>query len=594
MRIKGESLKNYFRVYSRAIALLWKVSPGLVFAQLLFYFFQSLIPVLTLWSTKRLFDVILEKGSSFDEILYWLLGLAGLQVLQVLLGQGVGFFSEIYQEKLTDSINGLILKKSIDIPYPFFEDPKYYDSLHLAQQQSIYKLPMLFQQIQGTFSNFLSLSLLLGYFFSLVSSYAWVILGVAIPLAIVKWYSGFALHRLESKTVPLEREAGYYHYILTGESYAHEIRTLNFGESLLKRFKDLRSLIYEQKKSLQKKLLAYSIIAEALEVAVLFYILIGVAQKAFEGVLGVSLLIVYLQGIQRMQSNLKNFLNSLVQLIQLRIFLNDIFRFLDIAERGSTDRGEREFPKAEFGIRVENLSFSYPGMTKKSLDDINMRFELGKVVGIVGANGSGKSTLVKLLAGLYSPASGRILIGNQTLNEINSQSYRENSLFLFQDFQRYFLSIEDMISLGREREIDHENKLQSALEKSLALNFVSSLPEGWKSKLGRIFDEGKGLSGGQWQKLSLARAFYRNPKILVLDEPTSALDAISEMHVFEELKRESSDRVTVWITHRLYNLKDADYIYVLDDGQIRQEGSFQQLINKDGIFLDLYRKQGFE
>jgi ATP-binding cassette, subfamily B, bacterial len=593
MDFKGNTI-NYFIVYRRAINLLWEVSPKLVGVQTVFFFVQSLIPVLNLAVTKKVFDVIFDQNSSFDAVFFWLVGLAGLQVLQVFLGQVAGFFSEIYQEKLTDSVNGLILKKSIDIPYPFFEDPKYYDSLHLAQQQSIYKLPMLFYQMQSTFSNFLSLSLLLGYFFSLVSGYAWVILLIAIPLAAVKWYSGFALHRLESKTVPLEREAGYYHYILTGEAYAHEIRTLNFGESLLRRFKNLRSLIYQQKKNLQKKLLAFSLIAEALEVAVLFFIVIGVAKKAFEGVLGVSLLIVYLQGIQRMQSNLKDFLNSLVQLIQLRIFLNDIFRFLDISDKISVDIKETEFPEFGCGIRVEDLSFSYPGMDKKSLKNVSMEFEIGKVVGIVGANGSGKSTLVKLLAGLYSPSSGRIIVGSQPINEINPQSYRENSLFLFQDFQQYFFSIEDMISLGRKKEMDHERKIQSALEKSLALNFVNSLPQGWKSKLGKIFDDGRGLSGGQWQKLSLARAFYRNPKFLVLDEPTSALDAISEMHVFEELKRESSDRATVWITHRLYNLKDADYIYVLDEGEIRQEGSFQQLIKEEGIFLNLYHSQGFD
>ncbi|MCS5489157.1 ABC transporter ATP-binding protein [Algoriphagus limi] len=592
-RIAKDSIKGYARVYHRAILLLWRVSPILVSIQVLLFLIQAIVPVLTLIATKKLFDVILESSKSFETVLLWLLFLAGLQLIQVLLSQGSAFFSEIYQEKLTDSVNGLILEKSIEIPYPFFEDPNYYDSLHLAQRQSIYKLPMLFQQIQGTFSNSLSLALLIGYFFSLISSYAWVILIIALPLAFVKWYSGFALHRLESKTVPLEREADYYHYILTGESYAQEIRSLNFGQSLLKRFRELRTIIFEQKKALQKKLLAFSLIAELLEVLVLFYILIGVARKAFEGVLGVSLLIVYIQGIQRMQSNLKNFLNSLVQLIQLRIFLKDIFRFLDIATQSEASGKELEFPTDDFSIQVQNLSFSYPGTEQESLQNISMKFEVGKVIGIVGANGSGKSTLVKLLAGLYRPGSGEIKLGDYQLEDIDSASFRENSLFLFQDFQRYFLSIEDLISLGKSKQTEHELRLQSAIQKAQAESFISNLPDGWKSKLGRIFDEGRGLSGGQWQKLALARAFYRDPKLVVLDEPTSALDAISEMRVFEELKKESAERMNIWITHRLYNLKDADYIYVLDSGRIKQEGIFQDLIREKGIFQDLYQKQGF-
>ncbi|MDI1323199.1 MAG: ABC transporter ATP-binding protein [Algoriphagus sp.] len=593
MKIDKAFFQNSFKIYKRAINLLWKVAPGLFSTQVVLHILQSLIPVLTLVVTKNLFDSIIEKSGSFDEIFFWLIILAGLQIAQVFLGQVSGYLTEIYQEKLIDSINGLIIKKSIDIPYPYFEDPKYYDSLHLAQRQSIYKMPMLFQQLQTTFSNFLSLGLLLIYFFSLVSLYAWVILLIAIPLAVVKWYSGFALHRLETKTVPLEREADYYHYILTGESYAHEIRTLNFGESLLRRFRNLRSLIYEQKKSLQKKLLGYTLIAEAVEVSVLFYILIGVARQAFLGILAISLLIVYIQGIQRMQSNLKNFLNSLVQLVQQRIFLNDIFLFLDIAEKSSWKKDQYEFPVIDFGISVRNLKFSYPGMSKETLQDISMDFGVGKIVGVVGANGSGKSTLVKLLAGLYSPSSGSIKLGNQSLENIRPESLRENSLFLFQDFQKYFLSIEDIISLGKEDKEGHEKKLQESLNKSQSAEFVSKFKEGWKSKMGRIFLDGKGLSGGQWQKLSIARAFYRNPKIVVLDEPTSSLDAISETMVFDQLKKESADRITILITHRLYNLKDADYIYVLDEGIIRQEGKFGELVLEEGIFRDLYQRQSF-
>ncbi|NVJ87808.1 MAG: ABC transporter ATP-binding protein [Algoriphagus sp.] len=591
MRVSAQAFRSYSRVYQRALSLLWKVSPQLVLIQLVLFLFLSLIPVGVLAVTKQLFDTILTPEASFDQILFWLLILGGFQVLQVLLSQSNSYFSEIYQEKLTDSVNALILKKSIEIPYPYFEDPAYYDSLHLAQRQSIYKLPLLFQQIQGTFSNLLSLGLLIGYFFSLISSYAWVILVIALPLGIVKWISGFAIHRLEARTIPTEREASYYHYLLTDESYAHEIRTLNFGEALLQRFRDLRALIFKQKQSLQKRLLVYSLGAETLEVGVLIYILISMARKAVEGLMGISLLIVYIQGIQRMQNNLKSFLNSLVQLIQLRIFLSDIFRFMDISDQSIALSGDQEFPEDDFGIQVEDMNFRYSDNQEESLKNISMEFETGKVVGIVGANGSGKSTLVKVLAGLYTPNQGRICIGNKPLELLDAQSFRNNTLFFFQDFQDYFFSIEDVVSLGAEVEENYEERIHEALDKSLANEFVSRLPEGSKSKLGRVFENGRGLSGGQWQKLALARAFYRKAKILVLDEPTSALDAVSERKIFEQLRKGSSGKVTVLITHRLYNLKDADYIYVMDKGSVSQEGTFQDLIQQEGIFKEFYQQQ---
>ncbi|MFD2200569.1 ABC transporter ATP-binding protein [Shivajiella indica] len=594
MEIKRIFQELSFSAYKRAIRLLWDASTGMFILQVILYLIQSVLPLGILYATKNLFDMLIEEGTTYQNVLFWMLILLGIQLLTTVISQFNSYITELFQQKLTDKTASIIIEKSIVIPFAYFEDHRYHDSLHLAQSQAMYRLPFLHQVILNTFSNLLGLSLLLGYFFSLISVYAWIILLIAIPLASIKWYSGYMLYKLERKTIPAERESSYYHTILTQESFAQEIRTLNFGEALLKRFNDIRRLIYQEKKNLQSRLLGYSILAEIAEVTVLFIILIGIAKQAFFGILQISLLVVYIQGVQRMQSNLKNFLNSLVQLIQQRIFLNDLFRFLDIQNPMENPKNKDLFPKDDCSITVNNLSFAYPNINKVVLSNLNMSFPQGKVIGIVGANGSGKSTFVKLLAGLYSPENGSIYIGDKLLESISHNSFRENSLILFQDFQNYYFSIEDIISLGKKAKEDHDTKLKEAINKSQSAEFIDSLEEGIHTKMGRIFEGGKNLSGGQWQKLAIARAFYRDPRVIILDEPTSAMDAITETQVFRNFKNEAKDKVIILITHRLYNLKDADNIYVLEEGKIVQEGNFEELIKKEGIFLELYQNQSFQ
>jgi len=579
--------------YKKAIQLLWQTSPGMLMVQVFLYLLQSILPVLMLYATKNLFDVILLEGTAYKEVLFWMMMLLGIQLLSSGLNQVNGFVAGIFQQKLTDHTAAIIIDKSIHIPYPYFEDHAYHDSLHLAQSQAIYKLPYLHQLIFSTFSNALSLALLIGYFFSLISLYAWIILLIALPLATFKWYSGYVFYKLERKTIAKERESNYYHSLLTEETYAHEIRTLNFGEALLNRFKDIRAYIYKEKKGLQQRLLGYSIAAEMAEVIVLFLVLIAIAKQAFFGTLAISLLVVYIQGVQRMQSNLKNFLNSLVQLVQQRIFLSDLFRFLDIPVSAREKSEALAFPVEDCSIRVNDLSFTYPGGHRPVLDQVNMHFPQGKVIGIVGANGSGKSTLVKLLSGLYEAGEGKITVGGQSIDAISQDAFRDNSLILFQDFQKYFFTIEDIISLGKMQDQSHEEKLQLAVQQSQARGFIDALEEGVKTKMGRIFQGGQNLSGGQWQKLAVARAFYRDPRIIILDEPTSSMDAITETEVFRQLKSNVHDKVIILITHRLYNLKGADHIYVMDEGRIVQEGKFDELILTEGIFKDLFQNQSF-
>lgn len=583
-----------FQVYRRALVLLWKVSPAVVSVQLILQALLSFLPLGILYATQGLFDSFLKSGDVKVTAPFWswLIGLGALQLAQTVLSQVNSYFTSIFTQKLSDSTSTWILEKSVAIPFAYFEDASYHDSLHLAQKQSIYKLPLLFSQFQAVFSNGLSLALLVGYFLSILSSFAWLILFFAIPVAVIKWYSGYALHRLEKKQVAKEREANYLHAILTGESFALEVRTLNFGNRLVEKFGKIRNAIYSEKNRLTRRLTFFSAIAESAEVIVFLFILYRLSQGATQGTFTWGLLVVYIQGIQKLQGNLKGFLNSAVSLIQQRIFLTDLFRFLDIPIP-QTQENQSFLPYSELGVSVNQVSFQYPGTSHLALDQVSMVFPKGKVIGIVGANGSGKSTLVKLIAGMYQPLHGEILASGISIAIWSPKKWRDQTLFLFQDFQKYFFSIEEIVALGPDKENPDLEKIQVALRKAEAWEFVSQLDRGVKSKLGRVFLDGKGLSGGQWQKLAISRAFYRNPELLVLDEPTSGIDAMAETHIFNQIRANAKDRATILITHRLYNLREADYIYVLDHGRVVQEGKFEELSAQQGIFNQLYSSQKF-
>ncbi|MHA8061881.1 ABC transporter ATP-binding protein [Aquirufa beregesia] len=496
----------------------------------------------------------------------------------------------IQEQKITNEIVYKILNKAIAIPYTYYEEAQYQDSLHIAQQQSQQNLPLIYQNFKSFLTQFLTFAILIIYFFTLIKPFAWLILVVAVPLTIIKWYSGFALHRLDKQLVSKERESYYLIHLLTGSAYAKELRTLNFGTYFLHRLKEIKSFIFHHKNKLQKKLISLGFLTEILEVSILFYILYGLAQMAFAQSIGISLFIVYIQGIQRIQSTLKNLLNSLLQLFQQRRFIQDFNLFLAL-DREKPIHGTVPMDNMGKGLEIKKVDFQYPGSTHKTLEQISLSCQIGQTIAIVGMNGAGKTTLIKLLAGLYSPSQGEINWNGHHLQELDAEIYKQNSLFVFQDFEKYFLKIKEIIAMG---DLDHPmdmDAIQQAARLADAEEFIQQLPHSYETRLGKIFEGGEQISGGQWQKLAIARAFYRPAHLIVLDEPTSALDAISEAKIFQNFKQIASNRATILITHRLYNLKLADYIYVIDEGKIVEKGNFEELKSQNGLFKQLYDQQ---
>lgn len=587
---KNYKLAGLKRSISRSLALLWQTSKRLVMTSLALQILQALLPVVSLYFIKILIDKV-TGHQSFSEvvpvIVYFLLA----QLLLALVHQYANYITAIFQLKLTDHLSQQVLQKAIRVDYEYYENPDYHDSLHLAQQQSLYRAGNLLTSFNSFITSGFALLFLLLLFVSMKSFFAVLFIAFSLPLAIIKWYYGIATMQQERKLAPLEREANYLHHTLTGVSYAKETRVFGFGQFFIEKFSNIRKYIRLQKQQLNKRLTNYSLIAESAEIIAMAIIFGVLSKQALENSITIGLFVIYIQGFQSLQNNSKNFLQATVQIIQQRIFLQDLFAFLDINIQEKT-KFPQPFPVLNKGLFVNNLNFSYAQTERRVLQNISLQCQPGQIIAIVGENGSGKSTLIKILAKLYEADADSINFGNIPLEHIATEDYRKQTVFLFQDFEKYFFTIEENIVLGKPEPSKTFEDIEAAAQLSGAGQFISKLSKGYQTRMGRIFEGSEQLSGGEWQKLALARMFYRKEvSLIVLDEPTSALDAQAEFDIFKQIRKMADSKMVILITHRLYNLKIADYLYVMQEGKIAEEGTFNDLIQKNGVFTQLYNMQ---
>lgn len=590
--VKNFNLRDLKKNLLRSLSLLWQTSKPLALLSLFLQMMQALIPVVTLYFIKLLIEKVTSQQHNFNEILHVIIYFLLAQLLLALIQQYSVYITTIFQQKLTDYLSQQVLHKAIRVEYEYYENPHYHDSLHLAQQQSLYRASNLLTYYNTFITSGFSLLFLLLFFISMQSFFALLFIAFSLPLAIVKWYYGIATMQQEKKLAPLDREASYLHHILTGVEPAKETRVFGFGHFFIEKFSNIRKYIRLQKQQLHKKLTRYSLVAEAAEIIAMAVIFAMLAKQAIENTITIGLFVVYIQGFQSLQNNSKNFLQSLVQILQQRIFLQDLFLFLDMNTAEEKHTGSKPFPEIKKGLAINNLYFHYPQIDKPVLQDISIQCQPGKIIAIVGENGSGKSTLIKILAKLYEANSGTIFFDEVALNSIATEDYRKQTVFLFQDFEKYFFTIEENIVLGQPEPTKKEEDIRTAATLSGADKFVARLSKGYQTRMGRIFEGSEQLSGGEWQKIALSRVFYRNhASLIVLDEPTSALDANAEFDIFKQIKAIAANKMVILITHRLYNLKIADYLYVMKEGRITESGSFEELIHKGGTFTHLYNMQ---
>ena len=430
----------------------------------------------------------------------------------------------------------------------------------------------------------------------LILTFSWVIalilLAAAIPAALVRYYYARARFRFEQENTESERQAGYYHWVLTDSSHAKEVRLFNLGPLFRERFKNFRTDLRKGRLQLGRYRTLSDSASQAIVVIALFGTFAFIAYSALDGTITVGDLVMYFLAFQLGIGFIQAILNSLAGLYEDNLFLANFYQFLDLEPTIHAPEIPVVVPEPNSQtIEFRDVRFSYPGGIKEAVSGVNLTLNPGEVVALVGENGSGKTTLIKLLCRLYDPDSGSITVNGIDLRSLDPVAWRKEISVIFQDYVHYYLSAGENIWVGNIERDQDPATIAKAANRSGADSVIKRLPDGYQTNLGHWFSGGQELSEGEWQKVALARAFYRDSNIVVLDEPTSSLDPLAEADLFRNFRDLLDGRSAILISHRFSTVQMADRIYVLDKGRIIEEGSHADLLRLNGRYAHLFRTQ---
>jgi ATP-binding cassette subfamily B protein len=582
----------------RALRFVWQSAKGWTIANGVLIVVQGVLPLLQLYLMKLMVDAVTagpaapDKGVALRHVLL-LVGFMGAATLFASLIRSIaGLISEWQSYLVTDHMNDVLLAKSIEVDLEYYESARYYDTLHRAQREAPSRPMSIVNGLSQIGQNGISLlaiaALLLSFHWIIAAIlFAAVISGTAVRLR----YTG-KIYRWQREQTPTERHSGYLNWMLTDSSHAKEIRLFDLGPLFMRRFRDLRWKLRKGRLAITRRRSIADFTAQAFATTAIYGSYAYVAYQTMRGKATLGDLVMYFQAFQRVQASLQGILGSLAGLYEDNLFLSNLYEFLDLKRTVIEPVHAIPVPQPmQRGIVLNHVSFQYPAGTRKVFEDISLTIRPGEVVALVGENGSGKTTLIKLLCRLYDPTGGTITLDGVDLRQFATKALRHEIAIIFQDYVHYHLTARENIWLGNTvLSPDHERVIAAA-RRSGADDVISALPHGYETILGKWFEDGEELSIGEWQKVALARAFMRDAQIIVLDEPTSSMDAKAEYEVFQSFRQLVSGRTAILISHRFSTVRMADRIYVLKHGSIIEGGTHEELVDRQGVYADLFERQ---
>ena len=593
------SFLGVFRYTHRALALVWQTSRPLTLGLALCTLVAGVLPAVAAWIGQLIVDAVVAAMALHEQtgqvdwwgVLRYVLAEAGVITAIALAQRGLSAQQSLLRALLGQKVNVMILEKAGTLSLEQFEDSELYDKLTRARREASVRPLGLVNKTFGLAQNAISL-VSFGVLLVQFSPWALLVLVVgALPVFISEAkFSGdaFRLFRWRS---PQTRMQMYLETVLAREDSIKEVKLFGLEPLLLERYRRIFDTLYAEDRRLTLRRETWGFLLGLLGTLAFYGAYAWVVADTVTGRLTLGEMTMYLMVFKQGQSALSASLTAIGGMYEDNLYLSNLYEYLEEpvpVERGTLTQGVHPGD----GIRFEGVGFTYPGAETAALKEISLHLRPGDSLALVGANGSGKTTLIKLLTRLYEPTAGRILLDGSDLREWDVQALRRRIGVIFQDFVRYQMKVGENLGAGDVTAFSDEQRWQAAAQRGLADAFIAEMPGGYHTQLGRWFKGGQELSGGQWQKIALSRAHMRKgADILVLDEPTAAMDAAAEAAVYAEFREHSRDRMTILISHRFSTVRAADWILVIDGGEVLEQGDHESLMAANGRYARLFRLQ---
>ena len=577
------------------LKIVWRSGPGVVAFGIVARIVVALLPVAMTYVAKLIIDILdafLRSHVPVTNRLWWLVLLEfGLAVFSSIVTRMIDYSDSLLANKYTRYVSVQVMKHASELDLTTYEDPIYYDRLERARVQATDRLVM----IQSIGRLELQLFTAIGYSVAVMIYAPWLMLlliAAVLPAFVGETHFAFLGYAKNFRQTPIKRQLDYLRQAGGTKEAAKELKLFNLADFFTRRFEAHSQAIYEEDVALANTRLRIGSILSFISTGGYYSAYAYVIWRTLAGRWGIGTFYFLINAILQASSNIQQVFSTLSGIADQALFLTDLLAFFEmkptIQSKPNALRAPRPITQ---GFEFRNVSFVYPGTERRVLNGLNFHLRPGERVALIGENGQGKTTIVKLITRLYDPTEGQVLLDGVDLREYDLEDlYREIGV-IFQDFMRYEMTARENIAVGKIDEIENKPLLEQAAHKSLADEVVAKLGGGYEQMLGRRFEGGVDLSGGEWQKIALARAYLRNAQLLVLDEPTAALDARSEYQVFQRFAELTAGKMALFISHRFSTVRMADRIVVLENGNIAEEGTHERLTRMGGRYAELFELQ---